>query len=183
MECSCLTDQPDGSGADGIFAMPLDSKDNLMATDTTETLLLFSDTMIGKIIGGKLQPGYSMVNNSVAYMTGSEPKEENITFHYAKNEAEKPISFFTPGLDSAKKGDYYWLGDGFVNSKLKTTYIFAYRMRNMDSGSDWSFTQMSNDIIALQEGSRPPFKDQRQIATPLSFGKRGRIWSFNFCKY
>jgi predicted alpha-1,2-mannosidase len=160
-------------GADGIFAMPINGEDNIMAKDSTETLLLFSDTMIGEIKDGKLQPGFSMVNNSVAYLLGSQPEEKTISFHWAKNEIEKPVSFFSPRLDSARKGDYYWLGDGFVNPELKTTYIFAYRMRNLDTGNDWSFTQMSNDLIAFPADSRPPFNDQRQIATPLSFGKEG----------
>ena len=160
-------------GADGIFALPLNGEDNIKAKDSTETVLIFSDTMIGQIIDGKLMPGFSMVNNSVAYLKGGEPKESNIHFFWAKNDAEKPVSFFSPRLDSAKKGDYYWLGDGFVNTDLKTTYIFAYRMRNMNKENDWSFKEMSTDLIAFSCGSRPPFKDHRQIQTPLRFGNDG----------
>lgn len=160
-------------GADGIFAIPLSGEDNIKAKDSTETVLIFSDTMIGQIVDGKLIPGFSMVNNSVAYLKGGEPKESNIHFFWAKNDAEKPVSFFSPRLDSSKKGDYYWLGDGFVNTDLKTTYIFAYRMRNMDKKDDWSFKEMSTDLIAFSCGSRPPFKDHRQIRTPLRFGNGG----------
>lgn len=161
-------------GADGIFALPLNGKDNETADSGTETMLIFSDTMIGEIEGNKLQPGQAMVNNSVAYIKGSEPKADNISFHWAKNESGKPISFFSPQTPSAEEDDYYWLGDGFLNTELDNTiYIFAYRMRNMDNSEDWSFKEMGTNLIAIPAGSTPPFKDQRQIETPLRFENGG----------
>ncbi|MEX2595260.1 MAG: DUF4185 domain-containing protein [Anditalea sp.] len=161
-------------GADGIFALPLNGKDNETADSTTQTMLIFSDTMIGEIEDDKLQPGQVMVNNTIAYIKGSEPKADNISFHWAKNESGKPISFFSPQTASAEKGDYYWLGDGFLNTELDNAiYIFAYRMRNLDKSEDWSFKEMGTNLIAIPEGSTPPFKDQRQIETPLRFEDGG----------
>jgi hypothetical protein len=161
-------------GADGIFALPLNGKDNEIAESGTETMLIFSDTMIGEIEGNKMQPGQTMVNNSVAYIKGSEPNAENISFHWAKNQSGKPISFFSPQTPSAEEGDYYWLGDGYLNTELDNTiYIFAYRMRNMDKSEDWSFKEMGTNLIAIPEGSTPPFKDHRQIETPLRFEDGG----------
>ncbi|CAN5312362.1 hypothetical protein BH23BAC1_BH23BAC1_21990 [soil metagenome] len=161
-------------GADGIFAIPLNGKDNETADSDTETMLIFSDTMVGEIRDNKLQPGRVMVNNTVAYIKGSEPKEGNISFHWAKNESDKPISLFSPQTPSAEPGDYYWLGDGFINTELDNTiYIFAYRMRNMDKSEDWSFKEMGTNLIAIPAGSTPPFKDQRQIETPLRFENGG----------
>lgn len=155
-------------GGDGIFAIPLNGKESETAQISTETMLIFSDTMIGEIQVGQLQPGFTMVNNTVAYIKGSEPKEDAISFHWAENNEEKPVSLFTPETPSAEEVDYYWLGDGFVNTVLdSTTYIFAYRMRNMDPNEDWSFREMGTNLIALPSGSRPPFEDQRQIETPL----------------
>lgn len=161
-------------GADGIFAIPLNGKDNETAKATTETMLIFSDTMIGEISDSTLQPGAVMVNNTVAYLDGSEPKEDKVSFHWDKNEVGKPKTLFIPNTPSAEKGDYYWLGDGFINTEQNnTTYIFAYRMRNLDKTVAWSFKEMSTDLIALPSGSRPPFKDQRQIVTPLRFEDGG----------
>lgn len=155
-------------GADGIFAIPLDGKESIAAEPTTETMFIFSDTMIGEISDGEMQSGSVMVNNTVAYLNGREPKEDAISFHWAEDEEGRPLSLFTPETSSAEEGDYYWLGDGFVNAALDSTiYIFAYRMRNMDPEEDWSFTEMGTNLIALSSGSRPPFEEQRQIETPL----------------
>ncbi len=161
-------------GADGIFAIPLDGKDNETAKPGTETLLIFSDTMIGEIKDSTLRPGPVMVNNTVAYLKGGAPKEANISFQWAKNAEGKPKHLFSPSTASAEKGDYYWLGDGFLNTALDNTiYIFAYRMRNLDKSEDWSFKEMGTNLIALPSGSQPPFTDQRQIETPLRFEDGG----------
>lgn len=158
-------------GADGIFAIPLNGKDNETAKANTETMFIFSDTMIGEISDSTLQPGWVMVNNTVAYIKGREPKEDKISFHWAENESGKPKSLFIPGTPAAEQGDYYWLGDGFVNPALdNTTYIFASRMRTMDKSNAWSFKSMGRNLIAIPSGSRPPFKDQRQIEAPVHFG-------------
>ena len=160
-------------GADGIFAIPLNAKDNETATSDTETMLIFSDTMIGEIADSTLQPGSAMVNNTVAYLNGNEPENEHIQFQWAKNEAGKPKAFFSPNTPQAESGDYYWLGDGFLNTALDSIYIFAYRMRNLDKSDDWSFKEMSTNLIALPADSRPPFAAQRQIETPLRFEDGG----------
>jgi hypothetical protein len=152
-------------GGDGIFSIPLNGADTASASDST--LFVFSDTMIGDIVGGKLKPGSSMVHNSVAYMKGIIPEKKDIRFYYAKDKKGHPESLFVPHTKSAKPGDYYWLGDGFVNTALNgNIYIFGYRMHNMSS-HDWSFTQVGNVLIVLKAGSRPPFKDQRQLETPF----------------
>lgn len=160
-------------GADGIFAIPLNAKDNQSATSGTETMLIFSDTVIGEISDSTLQPGAVMVNNSVAYLTGSKPDEEKIRFQWANSEGGEPTTLFSPHTSLAEEGDYYWLGDGFLNTALDSIYIFAYRMRNMDTSDDWSFKEMSTNLIALPAGSRPPFKEQRQVETPLRFEDGG----------
>ncbi|WP_373518952.1 hypothetical protein, partial [Pricia sp.] len=143
-------------GADGIYAIPLNAKDNEIAKSSTETMFIFSDTMIGDIAADStLVPGYVMVNNTVAFLNGNEPKEDAISFAWAKDGRGKPKPLFFPETASAEKGDYYWLGDGFLNTGIgNTTYIFAYRMRNLDKNEDWSFKEMGTNLIALPSGSR-----------------------------
>lgn len=161
-------------GADGIFSIPMDGNNTVPAQEDSKTLFIFSDTMIGDIADSTLQPGATMVNNTVAYLKGGKPEKNNIDFEWAKDAEDKPRSLFIPATSSAQKGDYYWLGDGFVNSELDhTTYLFAYRMRNMDPNEDWSFKEMGNVIIALPHESRPPFEDQRQLETPFHFEDGG----------
>ena len=160
-------------GGDGLFAIPLDAKDNVPATANTETMLLFSDSMLGNIAAGRLQAGEVMVNNTVAYLKGPTPEKDRIQFEWATGAKRKPIAFFSPTTTLAKKGDYYWLGDGFLNTALDSIYIFAYQMRNLDKHDDWSFKEMATNLIALPARSRPPFREQRQIETPLHFDDGG----------
>ncbi|RZA00641.1 MAG: DUF4185 domain-containing protein [Sphingobacteriaceae bacterium] len=161
-------------GGDGIFAMPLNGLDNIKAGPNAQTMFIFSDSIIGEIADGELtSPGVDMVHNSVAYLKGSEAKKENLEFVFAKKEDGSPDHMFEPKTTAeTQKGDYYWLGDGFVNTELNNTmYIFAWHMRNTDKRDDWSFTDLSTNLIAIPAGSKPPFKNSRQIITPLRLGK------------
>ena len=158
-------------GADGIFAIPLDGKENRSPNGKSENLLIFSDTVIGEISDSTLQAGAAIINSSVAYVKGAAPQGESIDFQWATGEAQKPVALFTPQTKTAKTGDYYWLGDGFLNTQNDSIYIFAHRMHNMDTTEAWSFREVATDLIALPRDSRAPFQDQRQIETPLHVGE------------
>lgn len=148
-------------GGDGIFSIPVN------APDSDSTLFLFSDTMTGHIRNGQLQPGSSMIHNSVAILKGKAPLEKNIQFYWNRDHQGKPATLFEPRTPQATPGDYYWLGDGFVNTALhNSTYIFAYRMRNI-SQKDFGFAEVGNALIVLPPNSRPPYTRQRQLDTPL----------------
>jgi hypothetical protein len=158
-------------GADGIFTIPVNGVNKAGSADST--LFIFSDTMIGEIEDGELQPGWSMVNNTVGYLRGNDAREDRFRFYWDKNDEGKPRALFIPDTPSAEKGDYYWLGDGFVNAgHNNATYIFAYRMRNL-SDEEWSFSEMGNVLIVIPPGSKPPFKNHRQIETPFHFDASG----------
>ena len=103
-------------GADGIFAIPRDGVDTAGAAKNQQTILLFSDTMIGEVINDStVKPGFAMIHNSVAILKGGEPKKENIEFFWDKKADGSPAAVFTPSTPASKPGEYYWLGDGFVN--------------------------------------------------------------------
>lgn len=153
-------------GADGIFAIPQNGVDK--ASDDAETILLFSDTMIGEIENGKPKEGYVMIHNSVAALKGAEPKEKNIKFYWDKKPNGSPESVFIPATPDTKPEDYYWLGDGFVNRALNdNTYIFGYRIRDVKSAGKFPFEQVGTTLIIIPKGSKPPFKNQRQIDFPF----------------
>lgn len=156
-------------GGDGIFAIPLSQGNkNGNSGDTSDsTMFIFSDTMVGDIVDGVLQPGVKMIHNSVAYLSGNKPIKDNIRFYYDQDKNGNPETIFVPRTPNTQKGDYYWLGDGFANNSNGNIYIFAYRMRNMNT-DDWSFKEVGNTIIAINPNSRPPFTDQRQVETPFS---------------
>lgn len=154
-------------GADGIFAIPLNGKENVPADKNSENLLIFSDTVIGEISDSTLQAGAVIINNSVTYLKGTAPWNDHINFQWNTTNPQKAAALFTPKTSTAKPGDYYWLGDGFLNTQNDSIYVFAHRMHNMDPKDDWSFREMATDLIAFPKSSRPPFTDQRAIETPL----------------
>lgn len=165
-EWTDLFNRQDGwFGGDGIFAIPFDGDD---AASSDSVLFVFSDTMFGRIENGKLKPGYTMVNNSVMVLKGEEPVVANASFRV--NEAKgKAQTLFIPSTPAHGKDDYYWLGDGFVNSSADgTMYIFAYRIRNTNDGSPFPFMEVGNNVIAIPRDSQYPFKEQRQLDLPFS---------------
>ena len=156
-------------GADGIFAIPQDGVDSSGAAKNQETVLLFSDTMIGDVINDStVKPGFAMIHNSVAILKGGEPKAENIEFYWdTKSSDGSPTGIFTPSTPASRPGDYYWLGDGFVNpSKEYATYIFGYRVRDTSLAS-FGFAEVGNTLIKIPKGSKPPYRDQQQMDTPF----------------
>lgn len=157
-------------GGDGIFAIPSNGKENSPVSDTSKNIILFSDSMIGDTLDSKPSTISNMIHNSVAIIQGKEPKNEKIRFYWDVDKQGGPKTIFIPNTPSTQAGDYYWLGDGFVNTaKNNSLYIFAYKMRTLDPNDDWSFINTKTNLIVIPAGSKPPFTDQRQIETPLAF--------------
>jgi hypothetical protein len=150
-------------GADGIFSIPVNGVDTAGANN--ETVLFFSDTMLGDIEGDSLSPGYLMIHNSAALVKGNKPDKKNTQFYWDSING-KPIGLFTPNTPNAEAKDYYWLGDGFFNKELNATYVFAYRIRDT-SNAAFGFAEVGNSLIKIPAGSKPPFKNAQQIETPL----------------
>ncbi|WP_143962793.1 DUF4185 domain-containing protein [Litoribacter populi] len=154
-------------GGDGIFAIPMNGVDSAGAAADNTTMILFSDTLIGEIEDGELDSSYVMINNSIAMLKGVEPKEENLSFHWDEEPNGDPKSIFIPKTPNTNEGDYFWLGDGFVNTeKNNDTYVFGYRITNTGAET-FGFQEVGNILIVIPAGSEPPFSDQRQIDTPF----------------
>ncbi len=170
-------------GGDGIFAIPLDGKEFIPATVNTRSLFVFGDTMIGTIEDGTLKPGdFSMIHNSVGILKGKEPNLENIEFYWTEDE-DNPHAVFDPQTPLTEDGDYYWLGDGFVNIDHDgTLYIFGYRIRNVE-GAIFGFKQVGVSLIAIPKGSEPPYSNNQQYDTPFFIEKGGEQTSFGSAVY
>lgn len=162
-------------GGDGIFAIPLDGKEFVPAGRDTRTLFVFSDSVIGQTRDGKTGSGdFKMIHNLVAYLEGSEPDPKQFEFYWPEGEDGKPASLFEPHTPQTQPGDYYWLGDGFVNADADSTlYIFGYRVRDVPTGAFFEFEQVGVTLIAIPPGSKPPFHEQRQLDTPFFFSREG----------
>ena len=159
-------------GGDGIFAIPMDGAEFRQATEKTKTLFVFSDSVIADTIGETIQrKDFVMVHNCIATLEGGDPDPKKFHFFINKDENGKPTSLFVPNTPHSGPNDYYWLGDGFVNVEMDSTlYIFAYPVKDtIIPGSFFEFDQLGVNIIAIPKGSKPPFKDQRQLETPFYF--------------
>lgn len=153
-------------GGDGIFSIPLSGVDSIGAGKTDKTLLLFSDTQIGEIENAALSPGWSMINNSVAVIDGNEPLPEKTNFFWNEDADNKPASVFVPSSSLSVPGDYFWLGDGFVNQELQNeTLILGYKIRKVNAG--FGFAVGGSSLITIPAGSNPPFKNAQQTDAPL----------------
>lgn len=159
-------------GGDGIFAIPLNR-------DTSRQLIIFSDTMLGLIKDGKLQKGYHMINNSVAYLDGSEPLPSRIDFPVPKDSSGSDRSIFPNKLEEAEEGEYFWLGDGFRNPATDAIHIFAYRVIDRPESTDvFKFEVLGGAIITIAAGSEFPYDDQEQINLPFFQNNGGWVTSF-----
>ncbi len=154
-------------GGDGIYSIPILSSHGM--ENGVTTMFIFSDSLIGQLLNGKLTSSYRMINNSAAFLSGLQPNRDSLRFVWGLNGNDRISSLFVPRDLGEGQKDYYWLGDGFVNRELSKTYIFAYRMRNRDSGEEWSFETVGTELIAIPKDCPPPFKCHVQIPTPLHF--------------
>ncbi|MEP7141856.1 MAG: DUF4185 domain-containing protein [Ferruginibacter sp.] len=153
-------------GGDGIFSIPLSGVDSIGAGKNDKTLLLFSDTQVGEIQNGVLSPGWSFINNSVAVIEGNDPLPGKINFYWKKDANNKPASVFVPNTPLSVKGDYFWLGDGFINQELQNeTTILSYKIRTVNTG--YGFAVGGSSIITIPAGSTPPFDNAQQMDAPL----------------
>jgi hypothetical protein len=160
-------------GGDGIFAVTRDGKEANGSAKNSETFIWFSDTMIGEISDSTLQPGWTMINNSVAVLNGGVADSASVKFVWDKTADNKPKSIIEPNTPATQPGNYYWLGDGFVNQKKNNDfYIFGYRIRNTEPGAVFGFEEVGNTLIIIQSGQQAPFPNKRQLDIPFFLGKK-----------
>lgn len=166
-------------GGDGIYTIPLDGVEHKQAGKNGKVLFLFSDSMMGTIQDNTWQPGHKMIHNSVALLKGASPAKDQMTFYWDTDKENKPESVFIPRTPKTEKGDYFWLGDGFVDQELNNNiYVFGYRVRNVESGP-FGFREVGNTIIKLTQNDKPPYARQQQMDTPFFIpDEKGHIGSF-----
>lgn len=156
-------------GGDGMFCVNLNGKEHL-DNDNPKIMMWFSDSMFGSIVNNVLQPDAIMTNNSFAITNKNTPDSTAIKFYADYENKDKPKTILIPNSPEAGKGEYYWLGDGFVNqSKNNDLYIFAYRIKNI-SNEAFGFKEMGNNLIVIPSGSIPTFDKNRQIDIPFYKG-------------
>jgi hypothetical protein len=114
-------------------------------------------------------PGNTMVNNTVAYMVGTEADPEKITFHYKQDDEGNPQTFFVPDNANSRPKQYYWLGDGFINQELDNRlHLFAYHVE-MTGPNVFDFALPNVSLLSIDNPGNPPFDGYRQLTTPFHF--------------
>jgi hypothetical protein len=156
-------------GADGIYTIPLDGVESSGHT-SKKTLFIFSDTMIGQVEKGILQPNGKMIHNSVAILSGNQPDPKKIKFYW-KKKSEDLEGVFAPKTPKTGAGDYYWLGDGFVNKEINNSiFIFGYRVKSVGSGA-FGFEEVGNTLIKINSNEPLPYDNYEQKDTPFFLDK------------
>lgn len=164
-------------GADGIFSIPLDGRET-QQVEGKKTLFIFSDTYIGKVVNHVPQPGNVMVNNSTAWLKGNKPEVSAITFEYNTDENGNPASYFVPDNAQSQPGEYFWLGDGFINhEKGNALYIFAYHVHKTGPNV-FDFEQTHVALLKIKDPTPEGLSDYEQMPTYLGFvhPERGRVY-------
>lgn len=165
-------------GGDGIYTIPLSGVEGKQATAKDKILFIFSDTMVGEIRDSTLLPGYKMIHNSVGMLNGNQPVPDQMKFYWETDAQGNAEPLFVPNTPQTVSSDYYWLGDGFFNQAKNATYIFGYRVRNVQSGP-FGFQEVGNTLIKIPGGSKPPYKGLKQMDSPLYLaGERDNIGSY-----
>lgn len=158
-------------GGDGIFALVPGGNEQPGAAAKEEAVIWFSDSMIGDIVNDSLQKGEAMINNSVAILKGGNADSSAITFYWDSTSDGKAKSVFMPNTPASQAGEYYWLGDGFVNTELNNDiYIFGYRIKNIPGVAVFGFKQTGSTLIKIPAGKKPPYTDYSQVDIPVLAG-------------
>lgn len=154
-------------GADGIFSITFSGDESIGAGQNEEVMLSFSDTMTGTVLGDSAVDNFKMVNNSFAFVQNATASEETVSIHLKQTPDGEALSYFHPTTPDTKEGEYYWMGDMFVNKEDNNSInIFGYRVFDKSEAS-WDFEIRGVTIITIPEGGRPPFDNHTQIDAPL----------------
>lgn len=154
-------------GADGVFSYSLDGNESIGAGKQGTTLLSFSDTMTGNVVGDTVY-NFKMVNNSVATIKGINPRNNAVNIHLRRDANGEAQNYFSPNTPESKSNEYYWMGDGFVNNEDDGSLnIFGYRVIDKSENS-WDFELTGVTLITIPgDDIKPPFSTHTQIDAPL----------------
>lgn len=164
------------TGADGIYSIPLDGREDFRGQPTRRTAFVFSDTFIGTVDENNRRHDTTMVNNTMALLTGSEPDPNRVTFFWGRDDQGRADALFKPDTPGSQPGEWYWLGDGAaINGKL---HIFAYRIRSTGGGV-FGFEGTGLAMLSTPISEPNPYERVVQVDCPAyakePSGNRGEI--------
>ena len=154
----------------------------------TKTLFIFSDSVIGKTKDSKVKRRFQDDPQPGGIAGKKHPGESFQFLLITEEKHRRPTSLFVPQTPNTRPGEYYWLGDGFVNTDADSTlYIFLPRA-GCPHRFIFEFEQTGVSIIAIPPGSKTALSGSsakwiRPLCLPAGrFGKVNfRQW--DLCKY
>ncbi len=177
-EWTSLFDRREGwTGADGIYSIPLDGKELYRFQPNRRTAFVFSDTFIGRVDeNGRRLSGTTLVNNTMALLTGPAPDPTKIQFFWGRNNQGRADALFKPDTPNSRPGEWYWLGDGVaLDGKFR---VFGNRIRRTDGGV-FGFEGTGLALLSTPLNSPNPFESFVQVDCPAYIkepsGNRGEI--------
>ncbi|WP_126973279.1 DUF4185 domain-containing protein [Gynurincola endophyticus] len=152
----------DWFGGDGIFMVRKDGVEYASDNSKDDILIWFSDTLLGDIVNGILK-WFKMINNSLAIV----PPDGSPAFKWdsVQNAA---ASIVLPTTPKSQEGEYYWLGDGFVNTeKNNDLYVIGYRIKTTAEDVAFAFEERGNTLIVVPSDQWNNWRASRQVDIPF----------------
>lgn len=168
-EWDALFDTTSGwTGADGIYAIPLDGRERPGGLGRSDTLFVFSDTFIGDVTPVGTRENTSLVNNTLGFLpAGSFP--QGMRFFWDDRGAE-PAAMFVPQTPLADPDDWYWLADGIALGD--TVHVFAQRMRAAPGAPGFGFARSGMARLDLSLARPWDLHGAVQSDAPISWPER-----------
>lgn len=167
------------TGADGIYAIPLNGYEGPGRSAQGKTLFVFSDTFVGSVDATGKRVNSTMVNNSLAILDGARPDPSKIRFLWGRDAQGRAAAAFTPktpktlALAAAGGKAWYWLQDGFVHKGHLYNFPLIVES-NPEAAEGWQFKETGIALlkVPLDGAGEPDLAKTVQFDTPL-FGRVG----------
>jgi hypothetical protein len=155
------------TGADGIYSIPISGLEIPQTGSTNlDEVFVFSDTFIGEVDSNNHRQNASLINNTLGFLKGHRPVEENITFFWEIDNFNEPETVFIPNTPDSKPGDWYWLMDGiYLNDKV---YVYALRLEPGDGGF-FNFKLIGVNLIKFDAHPEGTISNVVQMDAPLLY--------------
>lgn len=164
------------TGADGIFALPLDGNDAPGGLDRTSTLFVFSDTFIGDVDSGGARVGASLVNNTLGFLRKGR-FTQGAKFFWDQSGAN-PAAMVVPNTPLSEADDWYWFADGVVLGDQ--IHVLAMRMHTVPGGGAFGFERGGMALLTMPKDGPYVPSSITQVDAPVGLppvsGGRGGIF-------
>lgn len=153
------------TGADGIFALPLDGDERPGGLARTDTFFVFSDTFIGDVSAGGQRVGSHLVNNSLGYLRQGGFQQGAKFFWDARG--SQPGAIVVPDTPLSEAGDWYWFGDGIVLGDQ--VHVVAQRMRSAPGAPGFGFARGGMALVTFPTTGPIDLDSITQVDAPIGF--------------